>query len=119
MKSTKIARMHLRHGVSCGNKCGDCCNLRTLRHEQARKTYRKCAAYGVTSSAASDWAARHTACGLFGRDIREIPGLAPLMELEKAKMIEGQQELFDEEKEGDCMNRKDNSGKIILDLCGG
>ena len=59
----KIEAMHYLHGITKGEKCGDCCNFIRLNYHDY--TYRKCKAYGVTASEASDWLVRYAACGLF------------------------------------------------------
>lgn len=73
----KIDRMHALFGVEPCHKCGECCNFVSGRYMS--KMLRKCRAYGLTHSQASDWAKRWTACGLFnqeytGRNVIELRG---------------------------------------------
>ena len=56
----KIELMHQQFGVVAGKTCGECSNLTEHRYD---KLYRKCKIYGETSSEATDWAMRWTACG--------------------------------------------------------
>lgn len=72
----KITAMHSEFGENTAHKCKDCPNLRTIN--VGKKRY-KCAAYGVSFSAASDWAKRWTACGLYGTQFEELH-VRPLME---------------------------------------
>ena len=64
----KISAMHKEYGVS-NNFCRDCCNFKT--GEYHGKTLRKCAAYGMTHSATTDWAGSYPACGLFNHEFDE------------------------------------------------
>ena len=56
----KIYKMHKLHGVSPGNKCGDCKHFARF---QFSNVYRKCLLYGNTSGPATDWKAGYQACG--------------------------------------------------------
>lgn len=68
LKKKPIELMHLYFGVKGGiHCCGTCCNLLTLKKGQ--RTVRKCKAFGVTSSASSDFAKRWDACGLYGEEV--------------------------------------------------
>lgn len=69
MKTSKksIDLMHVYFGKKPEGKCGDCSNLIAIH--MANRVVRKCRAYGVTSSAATDWAKKHDACGLFNKPI--------------------------------------------------
>lgn len=52
-------------GVCGGHTCGECSNLVEWRYHD--KTLRKCKVYGMTHSAASDWAKRYLACGMLNK----------------------------------------------------
>ena len=94
MNEKKISKMHGQHGKIEGKICKDCPNLKRYTHHYTRKKYRKCEAYGVTSSIASDWAEKYPACGLHGEDIHQIAGYVTFVESEKTKTIEGQLSLI-------------------------
>lgn len=66
----KIHAMHEAHGKTEGRTCSMCCNFEAYRHHGKR--YRKCAAYGLTHSEATDWAGRYEACGLYGTPFEEL-----------------------------------------------
>lgn len=88
----KVDRMHALFCIEQGHKCGECCNFVSGRYMSM--TLRKCRAYGLTNSQASDWAKRWTACGLFnqeyiGRKVIEITGKKNL-----EVPLEGQIDLF-------------------------
>lgn len=100
MADRKITAMHREYGKDCAHKCADCPNLCVY---MANKTWYKCAAYGVSSSAASDWAKSWTACGMYGHPARK--GGTPLFErLKHAKRkadvepLDGQISMLEEEK---------------------
>lgn len=100
MADRKITAMHREYGKDCAHKCADCPNLCVY---MANKTCYKCAAYGVSSSAASDWAKSWTACGMYGHPARK--GDTPLFErLKHAKRkadvepLDGQISMWEEEK---------------------
>ena len=100
MTDRKITAMHREYGKDCAHKCADCQNLCVY---MANKTCYKCAAYGVSSSAASDWAKSWTACGMYGHPARK--GDTPLFErLKHAKRkadvepLDGQISMWEEEK---------------------
>ena len=65
MAIRKIELMHRQFGRCEAHLCGECVHLTSERYHG--KTYRKCKVYGLTNSAASDWAKRWTACGMFNR----------------------------------------------------
>lgn len=95
MADRKIAAMHREYGKDHAHKCADCQNLCAIN---AGKTRYKCAAYGISSSAATDWAMRWTACGLYGKPIAEghvplIKRLKPAKQQEKP--LEGQVTFFE------------------------
>lgn len=62
----KIELMHELFGRSAGHSCGECANLVCSRYRG--RILRKCSAYGLTHSEASDWVKRWEACGLFDRE---------------------------------------------------
>lgn len=88
----KIDRMHALFGIDPCRKCGECPNLVCGRYRS--KILKKCRAYGLTHSQASDWAKRWTACGLFGREYtgRDVIELTDRVNL--AVPLEGQIDLF-------------------------
>lgn len=57
--------MYAHYGIDDKHICCDCCNFRKYR--AGNKCVSKCAAYGLTRSAASDWNGRKSACGLFNK----------------------------------------------------
>lgn len=63
----KITAMHRVYGQDDAHKCADCSNL-CIYATKSRMLY-KCMAYGVSASAATDWAKRWTACGLYGKPL--------------------------------------------------
>lgn len=99
MKGTirKIDLMHRMFGVCEGNKCGECSNMVEHRYD---KVYRKCTVYGVSSSEATDWAKRWTACGMFnqnydGGDIKCLVRRGSA-DKESEEPMEGQYSFYDE-----------------------
>ena len=76
----KIEAMYLFYGKREGHVCRECCNyVRGRYHDRA---LRKCEAYGLTHSEASDWTGKWTACGHFGQPFREWE--QPLIEVLKS-----------------------------------
>lgn len=69
MALRKIDLMHRIFGKCDGHTCGECSNL----VDYGSNSYKKCRAYGVTSSEASDWAKRWLACGLFNKPWGDKP----------------------------------------------
>ncbi|MGN1369958.1 MAG: hypothetical protein ACI4WX_13895 [Aristaeellaceae bacterium] len=67
MKLTRITTMHAIFGQDTCHTCGDCCNLIHLTPTSRPVT--KCALYGVTASAATDWRAYYMACGRHNKPI--------------------------------------------------
>ena len=65
MAVRKIVLMHRIFGKCDGHTCRECCNLVHVRVND--KPLTKCRIYGETSSAASDWAQRWLACGMFNK----------------------------------------------------
>lgn len=72
----KIELMHDIFGIDEEHKCGECDNFGEHRYD---KLYYKCAVYGISSSEASDWRKKYTACGMFNK---EYTG-RPIIELRK------------------------------------
>ena len=66
MNPRKIDLMHWYFGIDRSHKCGECANLVEGRYHN--RILRKCRVYGLTHSAASDWAKKYTACGMFGKE---------------------------------------------------
>lgn len=65
MAIRKIDLMHRQFGLCEGHTCRECSNLEHTRANDRPLT--KCRVYGCTSSAASDWAQRWQACGMFNK----------------------------------------------------
>lgn len=75
----KIEAMHEAYGTDPAHVCRECCNF--VRVRPTCRILRKCEAYGVTRSEASDWAGKWTACGRFGQPFGEWE--CPLIEVLK------------------------------------
>lgn len=100
MFGRKIMYMHRQFGKDSTHRCGDCPNLRISKW--GRKTRYKCAAYGVTLSAATDWAKRWTACGLYGEPLAadHVPLIKRLTRTkQQEKPIDGQMTFLETEEE--------------------
>lgn len=67
MTDRKITAMHREYGKDIAHKCVNCQNF-CIYATKSRMLY-KCMAYGVSASAATDWAKRWTACGLYGKPL--------------------------------------------------
>lgn len=93
--STPIERMYEHFGKDHAHKCKDCDNL--IYREQGRRWY-KCAVYGVSACAATDWRINQTACGCFNEpypeNMREIKDLYKGIKANDDGPCEGQLELF-------------------------
>jgi hypothetical protein len=77
----KIEAMHKEYGVAGGcHLCCECCNYVSGRYHD--KVLRKCKAYGLTHSEATDWAKHYEPCGLFNVPF-EDKHLKPLIEILK------------------------------------
>jgi hypothetical protein len=63
-EAKSLAAMHLGHGRTNGQRCGDCTFL-VVNPMESAGTYYKCSKYRITSSAATDWRKKWQACGLF------------------------------------------------------
>ena len=61
----KIEAMYSLFGVFVGKTCEDCPHL--IRHCYRGKNYYKCGVYGDSSSEATDWRLKWTACGGFDK----------------------------------------------------
>ena len=76
MSKRKIALMHELFGRNEKYCCAECDHFRKINYHD--KTYRKCEAYGLTRSEATDWKASNVACGLapdktyMGRNVVEM-----------------------------------------------
>lgn len=96
----KIDLMHCKFGRLEGCTCGECSNLVRLQYHNL--SLRKCSVYGLTHSAASDWANRYTACGMFNKEwtggqiIREVVSSGRFKE-KPLLPLDGQINLFEEE----------------------
>lgn len=92
----KIELMHKLFGELPDRKCKDCQHL--CSYTASRKYY-KCDIYGNTSSEASDWRLKYTACGMI--DVSEYKGIPIIKRARslswkpKDAQIEGQVSLFD------------------------
>ncbi len=62
----KIDLMQREFGVCNGHTCRECSNL--VKGQYHGRILTKCQVYGLTHSAASDWAGRWLACGMFNRE---------------------------------------------------
>ena len=87
----KLDAMHREYGLHSGFRCKDCCNYVSGRYHD--RILRKCAAYGLTHSEASDWRANGVACGLFGRDFNEMGELPMIERLKRVRRREPDAEL--------------------------
>ena len=98
MTLRKIDLMHNQFGFSPGHKCKECSHFsREKYHDYA---YSKCAVYGQTQSAASDWSGRYDACGMFNKEYNGgdiIRLVRPSRNSIINKPIDGQQTIFEEE----------------------
>jgi hypothetical protein len=63
-KARGIEKMHIAYGPHPPDHCGDCLHFLV---REASRNYFKCALYGVTRGAATDWQKRLEACGKFER----------------------------------------------------
>ena len=92
-KVFKIDRMHEMFGSVPEKHCKDCDHL--IRHRYNRVFY-KCECYGETSSEASDWRLKWTACGLFNKEYNSTPIIKLSFRPPKEVIqCEGQVSLFD------------------------
>lgn len=93
MTVRKIDLMHEMFGEISGKKCGECSNLVMHRYEN---TYYKCRCYGLSSSEATDFRKKWTACGLFNKEYNGNP-IVKMVTREKKpdEQIEGQVSIFE------------------------
>lgn len=99
MADRKITAMHRVYGQDDAHKCAGCPNL--CIYVTPSHTLYKCMAYGVSASAATDWAKRWAACGLYGKPLAAdhvplIKRLKPARRQEEP--LDGQIGFFEEEK---------------------
>lgn len=73
MALRKIDLMHKLFGICEGHACRECSNLVEVQYHG--KMYRKCKVYGLTHSAASDWAKHYLACGMFNKEYKGRPNI--------------------------------------------
>lgn len=85
----KIDLMYEFFGKRDGCYCRECSHFQ--RHRYKCKTYRKCDVYGETSSEATDWAGRNTACGLLNAKYNG----RPVIELKKHLSHKKEHEIID------------------------
>lgn len=91
----KIDAMHELFGACSGRKCKECPNFIKFRYHDVM--LRKCNAYGLTHSEASDWAGKWEACGLFGKEYVGRPIMQTLARSKSAAPeIDGQLDIFNE-----------------------
>lgn len=99
MADRKITAMHREYGKDTAHKCVNCQNF-CIYATKSRMLY-KCMAYGVSASAATDWAKRWTACGLYGKTLA-IDCVPLIRRLPRTKRqeepLDGQMGFLEEEK---------------------
>lgn len=78
MTKRKIDAMHKVYGYG-NNICGNCVHFQ--RRRSAGRAYFKCAAYGESSSEATDWRVNWIGCGLHNKPLPD--GHRPLIEMLK------------------------------------
>ena len=83
MALRKSALMHRIFGICEGHTCGECSNL--VEEPYHGRMYRKCKVYGQTNSAASDWAKRYLACGMFNKPYKGRPNIELVKPVRKSK----------------------------------
>ena len=96
MAIRKQQLMYKLFGTCDGHTCGECSNL--VEEPYHGKMYRKCKVYGLTNSAASDWARRYLACGMFNRTYKGRPNIELVKPVRTSKEehrieLEGQMKL--------------------------
>lgn len=98
MADRKIEAMYREYGKDHAHRCADCPNLCVYT---ANKTWYKCAVYGVSGSAASDWAKKWTACGMYGKHLPadHVPLIRRLPRAKRQeKPLDGQMGFLEEGK---------------------
>ena len=99
MAYRKIDAMHREYGQDAAHKCADCLNL--CIYVTSNHTQYKCMAYGASASAATDWAKRWTACGLYGKPLpaEHVPLIKRLTSTkQQEKPIDGQMTFLETEE---------------------
>nr|DAX15401.1 MAG TPA: hypothetical protein [Bacteriophage sp.] len=100
MPDRKITAMHRVYGQDDAHKCADCSNL--CIYVTSSHTLYKCMAYGVSASAATDWAKRWTACGLYEKTLAIdcVPLIKRLTRMKKQEEpLDGQMTFLGTEEE--------------------
>lgn len=80
LSNRKISAMQKEYGITKNKICKTCCNF--VQGEYRDRTYRKCKAYGITNSEASDWVGKYKACGLYDKPFENEKKI-PLIEVLK------------------------------------
>lgn len=96
----KITAMHREYGENTAHRCMNCQNF--CIHATTSRTRYKCMAYGMSASAATDWAKRWTACGLYGKPIvaDHVPLIKRLTSTKRQEEpIDGQMTFLETEEE--------------------
>lgn len=99
MAGRKITAMHREYGKDTAHKCVNCQNF--CIHATTSRTRYKCMAYGVSASAATDWAKRWIACGLYGKTLAIdcVPLIKRLTRTKKQEEpLDGQISMWEEDK---------------------
>lgn len=97
MAIRKNGLMYRLFGKTPGHTCRECSNFTKGRYHD--KTLCKCKVYGLTHSAASDWAQRWEACGMFNKPwgkgpiIREVKPTWTKQEDEQKIPLDGQMKM--------------------------
>lgn len=90
MTKRKIDAMHKVYGYG-NNICGNCAHFQ--RHRPTDRVHFKCAAYGESSSEATDWRVNWIGCGLHNKPLPD--GHRPLIEMLKRESRKQQEEPID------------------------
>ena len=80
----KNQRMYELFGKDPDRHCGECGNFVRIRYRDMN--LQKCSRYGLTHSAASDWAQSWPACGKFNVPLPE--GERSVIELRKTRSVD-------------------------------
>ena len=91
----KIALMHSLFGKCEEHICKECDHFVEGRYHS--RVLRKCEVYGLTHSEASDWAQKHTACGMFNKEYSGEP-IIKLYQPVRRELVQvaGQLTMFEE-----------------------
>ena len=73
VSTKKIDLMHEMFGEDPEHKCAECENLISHTANTANRIWYKCSCYGDTSSEATDWRLKYTACELFNMPYKGTP----------------------------------------------